>query len=540
MTTVPSQLPAPIAAYLRRYQMRRGWQRVVRRMGLSLFITLLWTLGWCLLDRAVALPPAVRAILLSINLAAVIAIVGRGLIRMWMPARWIDVAQDIEHRDPSWRERLNTVTSRTLGPQRFVGSSELLAALSAQVAKEAAELDPTDLLPWPGVFRPWVASVLLLFVGLMLAWVAPSLDLPRLALRYATPLAHVAPAATTRLVVRPGDVEIPAGEGLRVRASAERLDESTLTLHTRLTTGNSPEWTEQPMSANPDGTFEARVSALERDLEYFVTGGDARSETYRAHVLARPAAIAFRWTITYPPYLNLAPLTVDNDDAVLEAPANSEIALQLTASEPLAQAFLELGNESIPMSAGERPQVRLGRFTLKQNVPVQVRMTSTSNVQGQFTGGRLRVVTDRPPVIAIDSADARSQRIKIKYQASDDFGLARLDAEVDLPDGTRRSLTIPITGDDRDQRGTFEIEAARLAALGDDMLTIQLRGEDRAGQFAQSNEIRITAGSDHRPPEARNVVQPPMATTEPTRVPDPAGFGDAISAYFDAISAPPQ
>ena len=89
VTVVARQLPSALQNYLHRYELRHQWQRVVRRVGLALFVTIVWGMAWCFVDRLIALPPIARVLLLGVNIAAACAIIGRGVIRLLLPIDWI-------------------------------------------------------------------------------------------------------------------------------------------------------------------------------------------------------------------------------------------------------------------------------------------------------------------------------------------------------------------------------------------------------------------------------------------------------------------
>src|SRR5688500_11695584 len=110
-----SSLPVPVESYLRRYAQRRAVQRLIRRGGLAVLVTIAWALLWCVVDRLIALPPAMRVMLLAINAVVVVILIGRPLVRMLLPVDRSRVAREIERREPDWREKLATFVSRTLG-----------------------------------------------------------------------------------------------------------------------------------------------------------------------------------------------------------------------------------------------------------------------------------------------------------------------------------------------------------------------------------------------------------------------------------------
>ena len=116
------------------------------------------------------------------------------------------------------------------------------------------------------------------------------------------------------------------------------------------------------------GHLKARVSNLERDAAYFVTGGDARSDVFHATILRRPAVLAFHWTITYPPYLKLPLRQISNDDGTIEAPVGSTATVDIEASEPLLGATLDLGGQSVAMTATTQSTVRQATLVVRGSI----------------------------------------------------------------------------------------------------------------------------------------------------------------------------
>ena len=351
-------LPPPIARYIDRFVARRRLIRLLRAVARAALFTLVWTLAWCVVDRFLALTPTARAILLAANVVIGAVILVRPLLEMLRPADVVDAAAAIERRQPRLAQRLRTITSRLGGDGRAYGASpELLDALAAQVADDVRDDDPAKLLSWRPAVRPAVFCALWLGVAAMMT-ASSWLDLPTLFRRYVTPFAAIGPVTTTRLSVAPGDAAVTQGEPLRVAASAVRLaDGRTPALHVRARSGVSAEqsWHVEPMTATPDGKFEAQIARVDRDLEYFVTGGDARTQTYRVTMLARPAVRRFRIHYAYPPHTGLAPRDVTNETGVIEAPVGTEVTLAIEATEPLSYAVMTTGAESIRIAPPPPP-----------------------------------------------------------------------------------------------------------------------------------------------------------------------------------------
>jgi hypothetical protein len=543
MTAIPAQLPSEVRSYLHRFAARCRWQRLLGAAGLATCVTLVWVVAWCVVDRVIALHWTARLTVLMVNVAAVIMLLARPvgtLLRRVDPPR---VAAEVERREPRFAQRLATLTSRALGPAAYRGSPQLLAALGQDVAGEVRRHRPGELLKWGPPLRSWViVAVLLVVLAALSRW--SWLDLPALGRRYAMPLAKLPAVTSTRLTVRPGDVELPEGDALVVQVEAVRLGDVPPMLHLR-TSGES--WHDQLMSSLADGRFEARVRDVDHPLEYFVTGGDARSEVRRVSVLPKPAIRSFRVRYAYPPYTQLPPREVSSSIGEIEAPAGTEVTLMIETTEPLKLAVMTIGGAAARMEAVVgQPNLHQATFVVRDDRRYTIRMASARDVSGAFRGGSIRVIPDRPPVVMLRPAgpDDRSSgapdgdAIAASYQAADDYGLSRLDAEITLDDdsdGPRlRTVSIPLASPARATQGTFTPDLRQLGAAPGERMSLRIRVEDRAGQFDVSAPLELII-----PPGATTMqASPPSAATQPTDAGtpiDPAGFGEALEAYFDVL-----
>src|SRR5439155_3062358 len=106
-----------------------------------------------------------------------------------------------------------------------------------------------------------------------------------------------------------------------------------------------------------------------RDVEYYVSGGDASSEVFLASVQHKPAVAKFGVRYTYPPYTGLAAHTEESADGAIEAPAGTEVTLRIDATEPIDVAGMTIGAESIPMTPGgpKSPTTATATFTVREN-----------------------------------------------------------------------------------------------------------------------------------------------------------------------------
>jgi hypothetical protein len=523
MIALAQQLPVEVERYIDRFVARRRLQRLLRAAARAMCFTIVWALTWCLIDRLVALDPMTRAIALGLNIVIAMLILARPMSALLRRADVNVAAAEIERREPRLSQRLRTITSRMSDGGEYRSSRELLDALSRQVVAEVRDRNPRALLSWRPVIRPAAACAAWMVVAWAMSF-SSWLDLPTLTKRYFSPFGDAGPVTTTRLIVTPGDAQVTQGDPLRVQASAMRLAAGgALALHVRAVSDVSTASTAQPwhvesMTAMPDGKFEGQIARVDRDLEYFLTGGDARSDLFRVTMLPRPAVKRFRIRYMYPPHTALAPREVENETGAIEAPAGTDVTLAIETTEPISYAIMTVGAESIRMSPAGQSGSSLSAvqttFNLHADRRYTLRMVSARGVSGVFRGGTIRAIADRAPVAQFREAASLKREVTgddvlpVAYLAVDDYALARLDLHVRVirKSGAEANLAlaVPLTRGQREVQGVLPLELGRYALDGGDEIELRLQAEDRAGQFALSVPVKlaVTAAASAQPAPA--------------------------------------
>jgi len=246
-----------------------------------------------------------------------------------------------------------------------------------------------------------------------------------------------------------------------------------------------------------EAKFTFTLPAVERDLRYYVSGGDAATREFRVRSLRPPAVSEFRIRYTYPAYANRPPLTVTNTDGLIEAPAGTQATVTITATEPLQSALLTVGGEKVLMSRTDRDNVRTATIKVAKPGPYSLDMISNREVPGGGpTGMFVRALSDQAPLVRVPQA-GESLRLNprdivpITYQVLDDYGLESLTVRTQVNGAAGADLTVPIVGDARRQEGTFNLDLATIKLGVGDVVTITLAARDRAGQQAGSAPLQV-------------------------------------------------
>lgn len=447
----------------------------------------------CVLDRVMAEEGWVRLVSLACSVGVLLVFAAKH-IRPWMRRGfdWVEASAAIERRQKDFDQRLITVVSQFIARSEHRAAGEMLDQLAAEVADQMEDAALSDLVPVRPALLAWmvVGILLLAFAGLAMA---PAVGLPRLLRRLVEPLAAVPAATTTGLSVKPGSVEMQEQRSLLISATVARLNDGAVVLHT---SQNGQSWAMWPMAAVKGDVFTFMIPMLDRDVSYFVTAGDATSRTYLVHVLRVPAVAAFRMRYVYPAYMNRASTTVTNAEGTIEAPVGTQVLLQLKCTQPLREASVVVGEETVESTPTSDPAVREVNLLVKSDQRYDVRLTGMNGVNGIGPKTTLiHAIADRPPVVRLikpagDMVAGAGEVLPIEYEVGDDYGLVKLAARMQVNlDGPVLSDEVKLGGDDRQAAGVTDVDLMEAKAAPGDVISIWLEGQDTAGLTGRS-ELR--------------------------------------------------
>jgi hypothetical protein len=495
LTTV-DPFPPALADFVRRFVARSRQLRAIEAGGIALAFAFTWTLLWCLFDRLLPLPAWIRAALLVMELAVVIALLVRPIGRLLArDVPWHRAAAAIEASDPRFGGALQTALSQMLTPVEQRASPSMLAFVVEQTAAKAAAADPRLLLPSRAAVRPMLidAAALLLIIALLASsW----LNLPRLVERQLLPFAGAAPVTTTRLFVVPGSVNVIEDDALKVSVRAERLGDSLPVLQWR---GDDPIFSSAMMQAEPGGGFSYTFGSIDRPFAYRVSGGDAASALFSVHVVARPAVHQLRVSYAYPDWTELGPKESVITSGNLEAPVGTTATISVIATEAISKAAAVLDNHQIESTPSVDPAVRMLTIPMQSSTPWHLDLSSAAGIAGHGPSGMsIRVIQPREPQanlrLPADQNDLRlhpRDLLTLGYEAKDQFALAKIAAQIAVNGLPPIDVAIPLGSNHQLQSGSFDIDLAQLAVNLGDVVTITLLTENRAGLRGTSNPCRI-------------------------------------------------
>ena len=482
-----------ISRYLDDYVARLRRVSLVRATGWAVTLFLGWMILCCLADRFIHLPMSVRMFALGIAIATCLTLIVPKVVALWLPTDLLAAAGAVEQRDSRFQQRLVTVASRSLGAADYRGSDEILSILMRQVGQEIAAKPSNQFVSPQPALLSWFVCMALVIANIALLRVA-NLRYADLAIRFLNPLTHVPAVTTTQLAVSPGDLDIVQSQPLVIRADVSRLGDSSVILY--LQEDQQPR-SRMVMTPAGGGSYTCSIAAVDRDIHYYITGGDARSPDYTIRVLRRPVVAQFKIHYDYPAYTRLPPMDTANSDGRIEAPAGSKVLLTVVATEPLQAALLTLGNDRLLMEHGGDPFSRQASFVLNTDVKYSLDLISTREVAGTGPDGTaVRALPDLPPQVRLaragDSLRLNPRDIvPVWYEALDDYGLASLAIRAQVNGQEPVERQVKVWGDPRRQQDVVNFDLATLPLGMGDVVSLTMSATDTAGHSAASAPLEV-------------------------------------------------
>ena len=227
-----------------------------------------------------------------------------------------------------------------------------------------------------------------------------------------------------------------------------------------------------------------------------VAGDTARDRFARAFTPGigsgpQAAPVVDLW-VEPPAYTGMAPIYAQANRPKLSFPIGSTVVARVGGGDELPRLVLDAEKQDFnPVSAGS--------FELKSAVQRGTRM-SVQQGRAELAAWDIEVIPDQPPKLTLPKPPGETQRLalRIEYEAEDDYGLARLGAELRLvgdagqltPDPAFE-LPIPISGMRTRRVHGHAYQDLTAHAWAGRMVELTLAGVDGAEQRGLSEPVRV-------------------------------------------------
>lgn len=343
------------------------------------------------------------------------------------------VAGLVDDAVPQLEERWTTIAdlAQSNDPPKMRGSSAMLGQVAREAERMHELVQPQQIVSTRSVRRSlWALGGALALLGVV--WLIDREQTAVLWQRFWSPtqaitLTQVTSPTAGAIVPRHESVDIIGMLGGRLRDRA--------TIRVRNVHG---EVAEHPMAAGQTNSaaFVFRVEDLDAPLEYRIRSGDGQTSWLAIDVADRPQLSNVEFRITPPKYSRLPPIEQSGLPRRIRALEGSTLEVSFTATEPLREFSLQLGDGT------QQPVERLGdcmfrlRRQLTEDITFSPRLINNYDLANeQAPTCHVIVYRDEFPAVSIvspssDTTVRPDDAIEVEFHAKDDFGISRAELVV--------------------------------------------------------------------------------------------------------------
>lgn len=229
-----------------------------------------------------------------------------------------------------------------------------------------------------------------------------------------------------------------------------------------------------------------------------------------AAALVEPITGDIELTYRYPAYTGLAPRTVAGSNGEVSAPAGTEVRLKTRSDREVDRAEIVVNGEALPLKVEGRRDLS-GSFIAKKAGHYRFVFYEGKGTKPDATGPEipLNVEADAPPQVTLMTPAPEleidpGQKVTLKYEATDDYGLNGLALVFRAP-GAKEETRVPLQREDgRRSRDTYTWDLGTLKVQPGDRITYYVEAKDNdtvegpKRGVSRTQVLRIYSAAEHR------------------------------------------
>ncbi|MDD4888425.1 MAG: hypothetical protein PHU85_00715 [Phycisphaerae bacterium] len=427
--------------------------------------------GFLSADWWVHLGRPTRAVLLLVYLGAVGAAVWWTLL-VPLRKKWTDteVLSYVDSVLPADQAMLLDLYELTQSPEQIQETQS--ATGKDLVAAAIAELGGlTERVQLSGTMKRGVAGRWLRYAGIAVAVLAIFAAIPATRVYLAVGATRLFnPFSTLRWPHRttidlanvPKAVPMLESQTIEGRVTGEVPDRVTLFLKSK----SHGKYEPIPLSVGNNGFIGYKFERVSEPFAFYVKGGDYETDVYAVDLTEKPYIKKVIASYTFPIYAGIPNRTEESNQ--LRGLEGTEVKVRFECSMPLKQALLvpvikKTPGEESPQSQPDLPKEDLKftdstnktferTFVLRDNCSYTIDLVEEHGFR-QAKEERIDIMVDRdqPPKVKLispntDLVQTNKASVECAFEASDDFGLSKVEFIYTMDEGKEVLLTDQITG----------------------------------------------------------------------------------------------
>jgi hypothetical protein len=472
-------------------------QRTRKRIRLTDITTACLTLAGAFLatlflevvfDHVLEMPLVLRWIIL---VAGMTAAVGYSAFRIILPLvlriNSLYAAKTIEDADQSFKNSL--INYLELRRDRAQLPKAVLATLESRAVNDLTHVDVEGVVNQQRMTRTFYALMGVIVVFCLYALFAPKsiLDSTRRAF-----LADVVRPTNTQLAnIKPGAnkelAEKVAGEHVSFEVDVLGVRPQKVQLHYSVDGGRFFAVKEFSPGRHLYDPWQLMMTNVQQSMDYFLTGGDAKSLDYRVEVRPAPTVTSITHDLEFPAYTRVEPRT-GIEGGSIEAIEGTKVTIHARTNMPARTATLDLSTDSpkVMEVAPKDPTSLIGSFIVTKSGTYKIDFRTTGNqVNPNPVNYDITALPDREPSARFLQPDQPATKahanvkVALEMTGTDDHGVK--DANLSVMRGTEKLVSRNVLegqSPPREFRATEVLDLAQLHAKPGDMISYWLTVRD--------------------------------------------------------------
>ena len=374
------------------------------------------------------MPAGISILLGLIGLGTMAWVIWRDWISRLTPYNPKKIALEVEAKNPELMSSLSSYTDFT-ELNEGSASPELLEAMRNFAIQQSSKIKFSDVIDFSQLKKLFRYAIVVLIISgaLSVQWS----DHFKALFKRMAGIETTYPAQTKMQEIT-GDIVIPAGGAADIKISAEGVIPELAVLYIR-PADESSDWQELPLEKLENGfSFMRQIDAPDKEMTYYITMGDFRSEYYSISVVKAPRIVKTKVDIQFPMYLNRS--NESSDQLNLEVPEGSLIKWNLLADKKIANLKVISGDKSFDGNiSADGKKISFSKKATK-TIPYTFSWTEADSGKSFIFADveyNVKVIKDTLPRIAFvgrapNGPATVNKTVVFRWKAQDDNGLNSL------------------------------------------------------------------------------------------------------------------
>lgn len=376
------------------------------------------------------------------------------------PAQTKDVREislEVGNALPEFRDRLRNAVELLSDESNKYQSSELARAYIEQIFEKASHHNIDSVLRFKAEKRAEL-SIVISFAVALVPFLLLSSQLPsafgkvlNFTQNYTSPNAY-------SVEVSPGDAELCRGDSLKVETKLGLISARQFPSHVILNEkyDDEREFEKHQVKGTAGGKYYFQLPNVRSNMEYFVTVGDQKTQSYHVKVVDLPIVQSFTVTLVYPAYTQKAAEILQDNIGDFSALVGTRAEFTLKTNKDLKSAWI-LFSDTTKKIFGVSGTNASGEFIVNRTAKYTLRLLDADSLRNRdpivYT---VQAVNDEYPTCEItfpgkDLDLSRDMQLPLRIRIGDDYGFTRMLLEYKLvnskyiqPDKDYRSIEIQL------------------------------------------------------------------------------------------------